>query len=66
MRNNTPPSSPFFERSDMNEDDNENDDGDDELIYVGDADGKQNLWHSTLNLCIIDMISFIEMFIFCF
>lgn len=47
MRNNTPPSSPFFERSDMNEDDNENDDGDDELIYVGDADGKENLSHSS-------------------
>lgn len=39
MRNNTPPSSPFFERDDM--DDNEIDeDGElDELIYIG--DGKQ-------------------------
>lgn len=35
MRNNTPPSSPFFERDDMIPDD---DDGeDDELIYVGDG-----------------------------
>lgn len=42
MKNNTPPSSPFFERSDINEGDNENNDGDDELIYVGDADGKKN------------------------
>lgn len=41
MKNNTPPSSPFFERSDINEGDNEND-GDDELIYIGDADGKKN------------------------
>lgn len=39
MRNNTPPSSPFFERGDRNEDDEiEDDDEDDELIYVGDAD----------------------------
>lgn len=41
MRNNTPPSSPFFERNDMNLDDQElEDDGeDDELIYVGDGMG---------------------------
>lgn len=51
MKNNTPPSSPFFERSDINEGDYENDDGDDELIYVGDADGKKNLW--TINAIIL-------------
>lgn len=33
MRNNTPPSSPYFERNDENEDDS-----DEELIYLGDAD----------------------------
>lgn len=40
MREDTPPSSPFFERDDMNEDDPDmNDDGeDDELIYLGDAE----------------------------
>lgn len=40
MREDTPPSSPFFERSDMNEDDPDMDDDgeDDELIYVGDAE----------------------------
>lgn len=35
MRDNTPPSSPFFERPEANEDDP---DGDNELIYLGDAD----------------------------
>lgn len=35
MRDNTPPSSPFFERGDRNEDD---DIDDDELVYIGDAD----------------------------
>lgn len=41
MRENTPPSSPFFERSDMDMDDpnmEENDGEEDELIYIGDAD----------------------------
>lgn len=39
MRNNTPPSSPFFERDDMIPDDQELDDEgeDDELIYIGDG-----------------------------
>lgn len=38
MRENTPPSSPFFERDDMNDDQIDDDDGeDDELIYVGDG-----------------------------
>lgn len=43
MRNDTPPSSPFFEREDMNQDDHlDDDDGeDDELIYIG--DGKKYL-----------------------
>lgn len=39
MRENTPPSSPFFERDDMNDDGEIDDDGaDDELIYVGDGE----------------------------
>lgn len=37
MRNNTPPSSPFFERDDMNDNEIEDDDEPDELIYVGDG-----------------------------
>lgn len=37
MRNNTPPSSPFFEREDMMPDDQEDDGEDDELVYVGDG-----------------------------
>lgn len=42
MRENTPPSSPFFERDDMNDVQEMDDDGeDDELIYVG--DGKYRL-----------------------
>lgn len=38
MRNNTPPSSPFFERDDMIPDDQDDDGEDDELIYVGDGE----------------------------
>lgn len=38
MRENTPPSSPFFERSDMDADDPNMSDGEDEMIYIGDAD----------------------------
>lgn len=44
MRFNTPPSSPFFERDDMNPD--EPDDGeDDELVYVGDGKQKKKNFH---------------------
>lgn len=45
MRNNTPPSSPFFERDDMDDNDNEiEDDGEpDELIYVGDGEQLKEL-----------------------
>lgn len=42
MRENTPPSSPFFERGDMMGDDdpdmNEDDGDDDEMVYIGYAD----------------------------
>lgn len=44
MRNNTPPSSPFFERNHVEE--AEGDDDDDELIYVGDADEVLNAWEA--------------------
>lgn len=38
MRENTPPPSPFFERDDMNDEHEIDDEGeDDELIYVGDG-----------------------------
>lgn len=37
MRDNTPPSSPFFERGDMDADD-PSDGEEDEMIYIGDAD----------------------------
>lgn len=47
MRQNTPPSSPFFERSDRNEDDEiDGAEEDDELIYIGDADEVLNQWEN--------------------
>lgn len=45
MRNNTPPSSPFFERNHVEEAEGDDDD-DDELIYVGDADEVLNAWEA--------------------
>lgn len=44
MRDNTPPSSPFFERDDINEDE----DGD-EMIYLGDADEVLDILESQIN-----------------
>lgn len=45
MRNDTPPSSPYFERNQV-EDAQDNYDEDDELIYVGDADEVLNAWEA--------------------
>lgn len=44
MRNDTPPSSPFFERNNVEE--IQDDDDDDELIYVGDAEEVLNAWEA--------------------
>lgn len=46
MRNNTPPSSPYFERNDVNEDDDTNQD---EMVYVGDADEVLEILENQLN-----------------
>lgn len=37
MKQNTPPSSPFFERDDMDDQEVEDDGEPDELVYVGDG-----------------------------